>query len=84
MINHPCKFLCVAYFIAFGCAVLAGILDLFNLEDFKDRDWLIQDDPLVNDFDRWDGLNDYLDGDYYYDDYYYESYYYYGSYFYDL
>ena len=91
MINHPCKFLCSAYFIAFICTFLSAHLDLFNLSDFKNRDWLIRDDPIVNDLDRWDGLDDYIeekrkeilgisesDDDYYYEEYYYgdEEYYY--------
>jgi len=61
MINHPCKFLCLAYFLAICCTVLAAVFDLFNLADFKFRDWLIRDDPIINAYDRWDGLIEYIE-----------------------
>ena len=44
------------YFVAFICTGIAGALNLFNLTDFKFRDWLIRDDPIIMDLDRWDSL----------------------------
>lgn len=59
-VEHPCKFILVGYMFLVLCSILALSFGYFELDEIFDRDYLVKGDPKVDEWDKLQVAEEYL------------------------